>query len=86
MVFNTADEREQRLVYQKVHLMDYQKDLWSVYLKVPGPARMMEQEMEQMTEHQMVHQMADEKEQRMVYQKVHLMEYQKIHWVEQRAR
>ena len=50
-------------------------------MKVLGPARMMEQMMEQPTKHQMVHQMADEREQHMVYQKVHLMEYQKDHWV-----
>ena len=76
-----ADEREQRMVYQKVDLVEYQKDHWDVYLKVPRPARMMEQMMERMTEPQMVHQMAEEREQRMADRKVHMMAYQKDCWV-----
>jgi hypothetical protein len=69
-----ADEREQRVVEQKVHLKEYQKDHWVVSLRVPMPARRVVQMMEQLTAHQMVHKMADEREERVVYQKVHLME------------
>jgi hypothetical protein len=32
-------KREQRVVDQKVHLKEYQKDHWVVSLRVPMPAR-----------------------------------------------